>query len=93
MLRGMEARGVELAFDLSEFNTEGLGDVAYTSKRMQGGTAYLESFILLWRGGFLCIGIILIGFAIDDGPTPTEVGYFALLIIMSWVLRPLFRRP
>ena len=46
-----------------------------------------------WRGGFLCIGIILIGFAIEDGPTPTEVGYFGLLIIMSWVLRPLFRRP
>ncbi len=45
-----------------------------------------------WRGGFLCVGMILMGFAIDSGPAPREVGYFALLIVMSWVLRPLLRR-
>ena len=52
MLRGMQASGVELAFDLSEFNTEGSADVAYTSNRMKSGsgTVYLESFILQRSG-------------------------------------------
>ena len=51
MLRGMETRGVELTFELSEFNTDGTADVAYASYRMVSGSAvFLESSILRRSG-------------------------------------------
>jgi hypothetical protein len=48
MLQGMESRGVELSFDVTDFNTEVSGDVGYTTQRMVSGSgnAYLEGLIL-----------------------------------------------
>jgi hypothetical protein len=48
MLQGMETRGAELSFDLTDLNTEVLGDVGYTTYRMVSGSgnAYLEALIL-----------------------------------------------
>ena len=52
MLQGMESRGVQLSFDLADFDTEVSGDVGYTTYRMVsgGGSAYLEGLILLRTG-------------------------------------------
>ena len=48
MLEGMETRGVQLRFDLTDFNTEVSGDVGYTTYRMVSGSgnAYLEALVL-----------------------------------------------
>ena len=47
-LGGLQARGVHLDFNTTEFRTEVVGDVAYTSNRMQSasGSRYLEATIL-----------------------------------------------
>jgi hypothetical protein len=48
MLQGMETRGVQLSFDVTDFNTEVSGNVGYTTQRMvsRSGNAYLEGLIL-----------------------------------------------
>ncbi len=68
-LREMEARGDELTLDLSEFNTDGAGDVAYTSLVESGsGSVYFESFILRRSGDRWLVERVTSSEARQDNP-------------------------